>query len=238
MMWKFMLGLLSLVTIVQGKERMVLVDNGKTDYVIQADANDPVVQKAAAVINTFTKESTGVDFAIQAKVDDTHAIILERSPITNASPEDSYSIEAVGKNIYIKGSGRGVIFAAYRYVRDVIGGRKWYTGKESTDVPKCTALYVDADLKIFSKPNFRFREVYFPGMAYIIWKIDGGTGAIPSVKYCHHRFTLKIIRNITRCMMGSANRFSSVFPMKKFLLIQSLTLRKGCLKIQRLSIGP
>ncbi|MGJ1236181.1 MULTISPECIES: DUF4838 domain-containing protein [Sphingobacterium] len=162
MMWKFMLGLLSLVTIVQGKERMVLVDNGKTDYVIQADANDPVVQKAAAVINTFTKESTGVDFAIQAKVDDTHAIILERSPITNASPEDSYSIEAVGKNIYIKGSGRGVIFAAYRYVRDVIGGRKWYTGKESTDVPKCTALYVDADLKIFSKPNFQFREVYFP----------------------------------------------------------------------------
>ncbi len=161
-MWKFMLCLLSMVTIVQGKERITLVDQGKTDYVIQADANDPVLQKAAAVINTFTKESTGVDFAIQAKGEITHAIILEKSSITNTFPEDSYSIQAVGKNIYIKGSGKGVLFAAYRYVRDIIGGRKWYVGKENTYVPKLTFLAVDSDLKIYSKPNFQFREVYFP----------------------------------------------------------------------------
>ncbi len=157
-----MLCLLSMVTIVQGKERITLVDQGKTDYVIQADANDPVLQKAAAVINTFTKESTGVDFAIQAKGEVTHAIILEKSSITNTFPEDSYSIQAVGKNIYIKGSGKGVLFAAYRYVRDIIGGRKWYVGKENTHVPKLTFLAVDSDLKIYSKPNFQFREVYFP----------------------------------------------------------------------------
>ncbi len=161
-MWKFMLCLLSMVTIVQGKERIRLVDQGKTDYVIQADANDPLLQKAAAVINTFTKESTGVDFAIQAKGEVTHAIILEKSSITNTFPEDSYSIQAVGKNIYIKGSGKGVLFAAYRYVRDIIGGRKWYVGKENTYVPKLTFLAVDSDLKIYSKPNFQFREVYFP----------------------------------------------------------------------------
>lgn len=161
-MWKFMLCLLSMVTIVQGKERIILVDQGRTDYVIQADANDPVLQKAAAVINTFTKESTGVDFAIQAKGEVTHAIILEKSSITNTFPEDSYSIQAVGKNIYIKGSGKGVLFAAYRYVRDIIGGRKWYVGKENTYVPKLTFLAVDSELKIYSKPNFEFREVYFP----------------------------------------------------------------------------
>lgn len=161
-MWKFMLCLLSMVTIVQGKERITLVNQGKTDYVIQADANDPVLQKAAGVINTFTKESTGVDFAIQTKGEATHAIILEKSPITNMFPEDSYSIQAVGKNIYIKGSGKGVLFAAYRYVRDIIGGRKWYVGKENTYVPKLTFLAVDSDLKIYSKPNFQFREVYFP----------------------------------------------------------------------------
>lgn len=161
-MWKFMLCLLSMVTIVQGKERITLVNQGKTDYVIQADANDPVLQKAAGVINTFTKESTGVDFAIQTKGEATHVIILEKSPITNMFPEDSYSIQAVGKNIYIKGSGKGVLFAAYRYVRDIIGGRKWYVGKENTYVPKLTFLAVDSDLKIYSKPNFQFREVYFP----------------------------------------------------------------------------
>ncbi len=161
-MWKFMLCLLSMVTIVQGKERITLVNQGKTDYVIQADANDPVLQKAAGVINTFTKESTGVDFAIQTKGEATHAIILEKSPITNMFPEGSYSIQAVGKNIYIKGSGKGVLFAAYRYVRDIIGGRKWYVGKENTYVPKLTFLAVDSDLKIYSKPNFQFREVYFP----------------------------------------------------------------------------
>ena len=157
-----MLCLLSMVTIVQGKERITLVDQGKTDYVIQADANDPVLQKAAAVINTFTKESTGVDFAIQAKGEVPHAIFLEKGSITNTFPEDSYSIQAVGKNIYIKGSGKGVLFAAYRYVRDIIGGRKWYVGKENTHVPKLTFLAVDSDLKIYSKPNFQFREVYFP----------------------------------------------------------------------------
>ncbi|MDR0263559.1 MAG: DUF4838 domain-containing protein [Sphingobacterium sp.] len=162
MVWKFMLCLLSIVTIVQGKERITLVENGRTDYVIQANMQDPLLQKAVEVINAFTAESTGAKFAIGTKLEGTHAIFLEKVPISNAFPEDSYSLQAVGNSIYIKGSGKGVLFAAYRYVRDIIGGRKWYAGKENIDIPKLTHLAVDPDLKIYAKPDFKFREVYFP----------------------------------------------------------------------------
>ncbi|WP_294188127.1 DUF4838 domain-containing protein [uncultured Sphingobacterium sp.] len=162
MMWKCILGLFSLVTIVQAQERITLVEYGKTDYIIQADIDNPVSMQAAGVLKSFTKESTGADYAIQAKVDVSDAIILESLPITESFPEDSYSIDVVGKTIWIKGSGRGVLFAAYRYVRDIIGGRKWYVGNENTYIPKSTSLYVAADLKILSKPSFQYREVYFP----------------------------------------------------------------------------
>lgn len=162
MMWKFMLCLLSIVTIVQGKERITLVENGRTDYVIQANMQDPVLQKAVDVINVFTAESTGAKFEIGSKLEGTHAIFLEKMPISSAFPEDSYSIQTVGSSIYIKGSGKGVLFAAYRYVRDILGGRKWYAGKENTYIPKLSLLAVDSDLKIYAKPDFKFREVYFP----------------------------------------------------------------------------
>lgn len=162
MMWKFMLCLLSIVTIVQGKERITLVENGRTDYVIQANMQDPLLQKAVDVINVFTAESTGAKFAIGAKLEGTRAIFLEKVPINSTFPEDSYSIQVVGNSIYIKGSGKGVLFAAYRYVRDIIGGRKWYAGKENTYIPKLTHLAVDSGLKIYAKPDFKFREVYFP----------------------------------------------------------------------------
>ena len=158
-MWKFMLCLLSIVTIVQGKERITLVENGKTDYVIQANMEDPVLQKAVDVINVFTSESTGAKFEIRSTIDATHAIFLEKMPISSAFPEDSYSIQTVGNSLYMKGSGKGVLFAAYRYVRDIIGGRKWYAGKENTYIPKLTSLAVASDLKIYAKPAFQFREV-------------------------------------------------------------------------------
>ncbi len=161
-MWKFMLCLLSIVTIVQGKKRITLVENGRTDYVIQANMQDPLLQKAVDVINVFTAESTGAKFAIGAKLEGTRAIFLEKVPINSTFPEDSYSIQVVGNSIYIKGSGKGVLFAAYRYVRDIIGGRKWYAGKENTYIPKLTHLAVDSGLKIYAKPDFKFREVYFP----------------------------------------------------------------------------
>lgn len=147
---------------VQGKERITLVKEGKTSYVIVANVNDPVLQKATEVINDFTQQSTGVKFEIQSNTKRKHVFVLEQSPITTAYPEDSYSIQVKMDNIYIKGSGKGVIFAAYRYVRDVIGGKKWYSGKENTFIPKSSLLSIESDLSLFVKPSFQFREVYFP----------------------------------------------------------------------------
>lgn len=167
-----MLCLLFVATIAQGKERITLVNEGVANYVIRTDQNNSTLLKAAAVINEFTKLSTGTAFDLQAKDQDRLAIILEQVSIDKTYPEDSYSIQFNGDNMYIKGSGRGVLYGAYRYVRDVIGARKWYTGRENTFIPKLSSLVVDADFYVFAKPNFKFREVYFPielDQEYLDW---------------------------------------------------------------------
>jgi len=171
-MWKYMLCLLFVATIAQGKERITLVNEGVANYVIRTDQNNSTLLKAAAVINEFTKLSTGTAFDLQAKDQDRPAIILEQVSIDKTYPEDSYSIQFNGGNMYIKGSGKGTLYGAYRYVRDVIGARKWYTGRENTFIPKLSSLVVDADYHIFAKPNFQFREVYFPvelDQEYLDW---------------------------------------------------------------------
>jgi len=167
-----MLSLLFMATIAQGKERITLVNEGVSNYIIRTDQSNSTLLKAAQVINEFTKLSTGTSFELQANDDDLPAIILEQVPTDKKYPEDSYSIQFNGVNMYIKGSGRGVLYGAYRCVRDVIGARKWYTGRENTFIPKLSSLVVDADFHIFAKPNFKFREVYFPielDQEYLDW---------------------------------------------------------------------
>lgn len=167
-----MLALLFVTTIAQAKERITLVNEGVTNYVIRTDQNNATLLKAAAVINEFTLLSTGTGFNLQAQGQAQPAIILEQVPIDKTYPEDSYSIQFNGANMYIKGSGKGVLYGAYRYVRDVIGARKWYTGRENTFIPKLSSLVVDADFHVFAKPNFQFREVYFPvelDQEYLDW---------------------------------------------------------------------
>lgn len=167
-----MLCLLFIATIAQGKERITLVNDGVAKYVIRTDENNSTLLKAANVINEFTRLSTGTAFEFQTDVRDLPAIVLEQVPIDKTYPEDSYSIQFSGANMYIKGSGKGVLYGAYRYVRDVIGGRKWYTGRENTSIPKLSSLQVDAAFYVFSKPKFQFREVYFPielDQEYLDW---------------------------------------------------------------------
>jgi hypothetical protein len=167
-----MLCLLFVATMAQGKERITLVNNGVAKYVIRTDQNNSILLKAANVINEFTKLSTGTAFGFQSDERDLPAIILEQVLIDKTYPEDSYSIQFIGANMYIKGSGNGVLYGAYRYVRDVIGGRKWYTGRENTSIPKSSSLRVDAEFYVFAKPHFQFREVYFPielDQEYLDW---------------------------------------------------------------------
>lgn len=171
-MWKYMLCLLFVTTLAQGKERITLVNEGVANYDIRIDQNNSTLLQAAAVINEFTKLSTGTAFDLQVKDQNRPAIILEQVSVDKTYPEDSYSIQFIGGDMYIKGSGKGTLYGAYRYVRDVIGARKWYTGRENTFIPKLSSLAVDADYHIFAKPNFQFREVYFPielDQEYLDW---------------------------------------------------------------------
>lgn len=167
-----MLSLIFVATMAHGKERITLVNEGITRYVICVDEHNPTMMKAAQVINEFTKLSTGVVFELQPKAQDLPAIVLEEVLIDNTYPEDSYSIQFKGGNMHIKGSGKGVLYGAYRYVRDVIGARKWYAGRENTTIPKLFSLTIDADFYVFVKPSFEFREVYFPvelDQEYLDW---------------------------------------------------------------------
>lgn len=167
-----MLSLLFCASVAYGKERIQLVKDGVDQYVISADQQNASLSHAAAVINDYTKQSTGTSFDFKASDQSKPAIVLEQVPIDNVYPEDSYSIQFSQNNLYIKGSGRGVIYAAYRYVREILGGRKWYAGKENTSIPKLQTVSVDADFHLFAKPRFAYREIYFPvelDQSYLDW---------------------------------------------------------------------
>ncbi len=161
-MWKYILSLLFMATMAQAKERLTLVKDGKTNYIICTDQEDPILLKAANVINDYTQQSTGTGFEVRSNLLGKLAIVLERVPIDGSYPKDSYSIHVKSGNIYIKGSGKGTLYGAYRYVRDIIGARKWYTGKDNTFVPEQHTLSVNDDFRIISRPSFHFRELYFP----------------------------------------------------------------------------
>lgn len=161
-MWKFMLSLLFCISMVQAKERILLVKNGIPQYVMQIDTQNREVLQAAAVINDFTERSTGARFNFQSSAHRQPKIILQQVPVSTVYPEDSYSLQFVKGDLCIKGSGRGIIYGAYRYVREIIGARKWYVGSENTSIPKLSSLEADVDLHIFAKPSFDYRELYFP----------------------------------------------------------------------------
>ncbi|MDM1293262.1 DUF4838 domain-containing protein [Sphingobacterium sp. N143] len=161
-MWKYTLVFLLMATMAHGRERITLVEKGKSNFVLQFDQNDPVLLKAAQIINDFTEQCTGAIFVFGSGNMSKPSIILKQLPIDQTYPADSYSIAFRSGHLYIQGSGKGVLYGAYRYVRTIIGARKWFTGKEDTFVPKLTSLAVDADLSIFAKPSFQFRELYFP----------------------------------------------------------------------------
>ena len=54
-MWKYISSLLLLtITMAQGKEKLTLVDKGKTDYSIVADSSQAFALQAAQVIQQYT----------------------------------------------------------------------------------------------------------------------------------------------------------------------------------------
>lgn len=160
-MWKYIVGLLMMTTIAQGKDKVFLVKNGKTDFVISVDSNDRLALHAAGVVQEYTKQSTGAVLPIHPYIKQKKNIIIKQTT-EKGYGTDNYSLEVIDGNLYIKGNGRGIVYAAYRYVREIIGGQKWYAGKENTWIPARSDIWVEEGFYVFAKPAFLFREVYFP----------------------------------------------------------------------------
>ena len=161
-MWKFMVGMALLVNAAYGQKKVPVVRHGASPFVIDVDRRDELALKAAQVVKKYTAESTGVVLPFIWEKGGEMAIVIRRVDENDERMEDSYGLHYEQGKLYITGVGRGVVFAAYRYVRDIIGACKWYAGRENTDIPKLEELYIDEGLHISAAPAFVYREVYFP----------------------------------------------------------------------------
>ena len=168
-----MISILLLTTsIAQGKDQISLVKNGTTKYSIVADSSQAFALQAAQVIQRYTLQSTGVQLSIHNDRNQHPAIILSQAGADNTYVPDAYSLAVKEGNLYITGHGRGLLYAAYRYVREIIAGRKWYSGEENTWIPSHTTLYIASDFQLHANPAFLYREAYFPtelDQEYLDW---------------------------------------------------------------------
>lgn len=147
------------------KELSLIKDNHSV-YSIVLPIHASVVEKSAAKeLKEYLEKSTGVLLPIvteenkmsnsifigQTKYAAKHKII-ERKP-------ESWIIKAVDGNLILTGGNtRGVLYAVYHFLEDIVGVRWWDPWEE--DVPKISELSVQPSLFLKGTPSFAYRDLY------------------------------------------------------------------------------
>lgn len=143
-----------------------------TDYIITlADDAIPAEQTAASELAHYLKGVTGADFPIRNEneiEDSTPQIVIGPSARFRAAfPEldpasfqnDGILIKTKEKNLYLCGGRpRGVLYAVYTFLEDVVGCR-WWTSTEEY-VPATPSLAVPP-LDVAYTPKLMYREAFY-----------------------------------------------------------------------------
>lgn len=152
-----------MMSVAYGKDKVQIIKDDKSFYSILLKTNDSLSIQAAEIISSYVFKSTGVRMqTVHVKEKNLGHIIIDSSLESNIYSPKGYSIHHIDGDIIIRGQGRSILYAAYRFVRDIIGARKWYIGDNNTFVPKNKELFMSMDYQIDAKPIFNFSEVYFP----------------------------------------------------------------------------
>jgi uncharacterized protein DUF4838/glycosyl hydrolase family 67 len=198
---------------------LVLVSDGKTDYVIALPAapDDPV-RKAAEELRDHLRQVTGVELKIvledEVAADAPQIVVGPAKRLKQLAPQldlnslghDGIVIKTVGDNLVLAGRGtRGTLYAVYTFLEDVVGCR-WWTSQESY-MPQKAVLEVPA-MDVSYAPPLRYREAFyrdtFGGATAARFKLNGHHHRVPAEYGGHYRF------------VGFVHSFFPLLPPSKY----------------------
>lgn len=148
---------------------LTVVNNNQTIYgiVIPNNANKQE-EKAAGVISSYIKSSTGVTLGIYTEntIGDKPGIYVGN---TKKSKElslkkitgEGYVHHSTNTDFFVVGgSGQGLIYGAYAFVEKFLEGRKY--ADEPGRVKEMKLFEIPSNYHFESTPHFVYREVYYP----------------------------------------------------------------------------
>jgi hypothetical protein len=169
--------MLSINMISNANEPVMLVYGGKSDYtIVVATSASKEEINAAQVLQTYFKKVTGLQLPMikDSETKGKYEIIIghtNRVPLTVFQHRDEVLIKVETNYLQLNGGGtKGVLYAVYTFVERFLGCRKYAADYEV--VPRKKNINLPATLTISEKPDFNYREVYYPDshdQSYLDW---------------------------------------------------------------------
>ncbi|RYE43814.1 MAG: DUF4838 domain-containing protein, partial [Sphingobacteriales bacterium] len=169
--------LLSASFLKAGTAYLVLVDNGHSRHkIVIPEGHTALEMEAATVLQYYLKKVTGTELPI---VKDSHPKSVHEVLIGNTNrlpaPVFKHSDELllrVSRNTLILNGGKskGILYAAYTFAERFLGCRKF--AADFTYIPTMSSVKLSADLMVTERPDFEYREVYYPDskdQSYLDW---------------------------------------------------------------------
>lgn len=160
-------------------QEITIVDGRSSTYSIVIPAGPTKIEEQSAkVLQDYVKRSTGMQLEIVSEQRKTSANAIyightrkEGIIIPGKLPAESYRLQVSGSDLMIcGGSGRGLIYGVYAFIEKYMGAKK--LADAPAVVPERKKLKIPAGLKEESRPQFMYRESFYPAMRdqeYLEW---------------------------------------------------------------------
>ncbi len=158
---------------------VVIVDANPPAYSIVIPVESTALEnKSAKVLQDYIRRVSGKQLAIvkEGNVATPNGIYLGHTKkegilIPGKMPAESYRIQITGKDLVIcGGSGKGLIYGVYTFIEKYLGCRK--IADAPAILPETQKVSVPADLREDGRPQFVYRESYYPAAhdpEYLEW---------------------------------------------------------------------
>lgn len=145
-----------------------IICNNNTDYVIVVPQNSaPVEQAAANELQTYLKKVFGAELPIYEEGETSYKAFYightdyAKSSGIHGKSEENWIIKVHNENIILTGgikeNDRGIVYAVYHFLEDIVGIRWWSVWEEY--VPELAELSLDSDFFKDGTPFFEHRKV-------------------------------------------------------------------------------
>lgn len=167
-----------IITSCSRSQELVVVNNKVSEYKIVIPKEPTAIeQKAAKVLQQYLQKVSGAQLPVvrgDASAGDAALYIghTDRGDKKHPGklPPEGYLLQTSGKNMIIMGgSGKGLLYGVYTLLEKYVGCKKLSNGADL--VPERATIRIPA-LNEEGKPQFEYREVYYPACAdaeYLEW---------------------------------------------------------------------